>query len=96
MAELVDALDSKSSAERRAGSIPALGTILGKPYSTNGFLNFFSFKLYTRTSMHKVYTFNQYMSMYPIPKYLKQNTKLPFYSPNVPRFPHLNDTHTLA
>ena len=34
---------SKSSAERRAGSIPALGTILGKPSSTNGFLNFFSF-----------------------------------------------------
>lgn len=30
MAELVDALDSKSSAARRAGSIPALGTILGK------------------------------------------------------------------
>lgn len=30
MAELVDALDSKSSAERRAGSIPALGTTLGK------------------------------------------------------------------
>ena len=28
MAELVDALDSKSSAERRAGSIPALGTII--------------------------------------------------------------------
>ena len=27
MAELVDALDSKSSAARRAGSIPALGTI---------------------------------------------------------------------
>jgi hypothetical protein len=26
MAELVDALDSKSSAARRAGSIPALGT----------------------------------------------------------------------
>ena len=32
MAELVDALDSKSSAARRAGSIPALGTILGKPF----------------------------------------------------------------
>ena len=28
MAELVDALDSKSSAARRAGSIPALGTII--------------------------------------------------------------------
>ena len=31
MAELVDALDSKSSAARRAGSIPALGTTSGKP-----------------------------------------------------------------
>jgi hypothetical protein len=28
MAELVDALDSKSSAARRAGSIPAPGTII--------------------------------------------------------------------
>ena len=41
MAELVDALDSKSSAARRAGSIPALGTILGKPFYKS-FPNFFS------------------------------------------------------
>ena len=40
MAELVDALDSKSSAARRAGSIPALGTILGKPFYKS-FPNFF-------------------------------------------------------
>ena len=40
MAELVDALDSKSSAARRAGSIPALGTILGKPF-IKAFLIFF-------------------------------------------------------
>ena len=40
MAELVDALDSKSSAARRAGSIPALGTKLGKPFYKS-FPNFF-------------------------------------------------------
>ena len=32
MAELVDALDSKSSAARRAGSIPALGTNIRKAF----------------------------------------------------------------
>lgn len=45
MAELVDALDSKSSAARRAGSIPALGTILGKPFYKS-FPNFFSKMLF--------------------------------------------------
>ena len=41
MAELVDALDSKSSAARRAGSIPALGTI--KELNANKALNSFCF-----------------------------------------------------
>ena len=58
MAELVDALDSKSSAARRAGSIPALGTILGKPFYKS-FPNFFKFHSEKYHSFSLAYLLNR-------------------------------------
>ena len=65
MAELVDALDSKSSAARRAGSIPALGTILGKPFYKS-FPNFF-FKFHSEKyhSFFLAYLLNRSIQPFP-------------------------------